>query len=79
VNARLLVCYRQAGSIERLTVLRRPYGAADLILRLTQDCVRWRELVLGSHRWLLRGRVAGVLFPWQMTNMDVTYSEVTSR
>ena len=38
---------RQAGSIEKLTVSRRPYGAADLILRLTQDCVRWREPVLG--------------------------------
>jgi hypothetical protein len=29
------------------TISRRPYGAANPILQLTQDCVRWRELVLG--------------------------------
>jgi hypothetical protein len=29
------------------TVSRRPDGARSLIWRLTQDCVRWRELVLG--------------------------------
>ena len=39
---------RHIGTIRyESSVSRRPCGAADLLLRLTQDCVRWRELVLG--------------------------------